>query len=264
MVFKVGYIWVGLMNVVSFFVEGCTGFGSTIVSAPVTMGVLGPRMGVPFGTMVTLPIFAVLCWNVRHNVSWKDLGKIVICTAPGLFIGSKLFYNMDESTALIALGTLVTTVAVVNIWKSIIVPFVLKKEVKEDDGVDTVGKKIFRFGCLILGGIVHGAFNTGGPLLIIYMIYAVEDKAKFRNTLVWVWLLLNGINAINQVRNGALTPELKGALAIGMPMSAVGFTLGVKFLDKINKAQFLRFVYVLLLAIGGNMLFSNLAAAGII
>lgn len=257
MVFDIGFIWVGLMNFVSFFIQGCTGFGSTVIAAAVTNGVLGTAVGVPFGTMVTIPLFIVLCLKERKNVAWLDLGKIVLFCIPGLFIGSKLFYSMDQTTAKIAIGALVTFIALMNIYKSIVKPLVLKKE-NEENTEDTMFKKVLRYACLALGGIVHGAFNIGGPLITVYTIYAVKEKEHFRNTMTWVWLILNLVNAFNQVRNGAWTPTLAGALTVGLPFAAAGFVLGVYFLKKINKETFLRIVYLVLLFVGGNMLYTNL------
>lgn len=257
MVFELGFIWVGLMNFVSFFIQGCTGFGSTVIAAAVTNGILGTECGVPFGTMITIPLFIVLCLKERKNVAWADLGKIVLFCIPGLFIGSWLFKSMDQTTAKILIGGLVTAIALMNIWKSIIKPLVLKKK-EEENQEDTLGKKIFRYGCLALGGVVHGAFNIGGPLITVYTIYAVKEKEHFRNTMTWVWLLLNIVNAFNQVRNGFFTPRLAGALAVGIPFAAVGFVLGVKFLKKIDKDTFLRIVYLVLLFVGGNMFLTNL------
>ena len=260
MVFELGFIWVGLMNLVSFFIQGCTGFGSTVIAAAVTNGILGTATGVPFGTMITIPLFVVLCFKERKNVAWLDLGKIVLFCIPGLFIGNMLFYSMDQTTAKITIGALVTFIALMNIYKSIIKPLVLKKVDTSENAEDTLVKKVLRYGCLALGGIVHGAFNIGGPLITVYTIYAVKEKEHFRNTMTWVWLVLNIINAFNQIRNGAWTPELAGALAVGLPFAALGFVLGVYFLKKINKETFLRIVYLVLLFVGGNMLYTNLLA----
>src|SRR6056297_1484004 len=143
-----------------------------------------------------------------------------------------------------------------NIYKHIIKPLVLKKE-EVIEAPDTIGKKIFRYGCLILGGIVHGAFTIGGPLITVYTLEAVKDKKKFRNTMTSLWCVLNVWNAFNQYRNGAFTWELGSALAIGLPFAALGFFLGMVFLEKINRMQFLRIVYIVLMFIGVNMFVRN-------
>ncbi|UEL47869.1 MULTISPECIES: sulfite exporter TauE/SafE family protein [Terrisporobacter] len=257
MTFEFDFILVGLMQIIGFFVQGCTGFGCTVIAAAVTNGLLGTAVGVPYGTLITLPFLYYLAFKSRHEVSWKDLLKIVVLCAPGIVLGNYLFYSVSETTAKIGIGVMVTIIALMNIYKYIIKPLVLKKE-ESDDEPDTLAKKIFSYGCLLVGGVVHGAFNIGGPLITVYTIGAVKDKEKFRNTMNMVWVVLNTYNAFNQYRNGAWNGQLFSALAIGVPMAAVGFFLGMSFLKKINRTQFLRIVYCVLLIIGGDMLIRNL------
>lgn len=259
MVFEFDFILVGLMQIVGFFVQGCTGFGCTVIAASVTNGILGTTVGVPYGTLITLPFLYFLGVKARKAVSWKDLLKIICLCAPGILIGNYLFYAISESIAKILIGAMVTLIALMNIVKHIINPLVLKKPV-DNDTQDTIEKKVFRYGCLILGGIVHGAFNIGGPLITVYTIEAVKEKEQFRNTMNMVWVILNTWNAIVQFRNGAWNGYLGGALLVGLPCAAVGFFLGMAFLKKINKETFLRIVYCVLLFIGANMLITNVMA----
>lgn len=259
MSFETSFIWVGLMQIVGFFVQGCTGFGCTVIAASVTNGLLGTETGVPYGTLITLPFLYFLAIKARKEVSWKDLGKIVLLCAPGILVGNYLFYAISPVIAKICIGAMVTFIALMNIYKTIFAPLVLKK-VADENAPDTTFKKALRYGCLILGGVVHGAFNIGGPLITVYTISAVKDKEKFRNTMNMVWVVLNTWNAFNQFRNGAFTPYLGSALVIGVPLAAIGFFLGMAFLKKIDKETFLRIVYVVLLFIGANMLFTSLRA----
>lgn len=55
MTFEFNFVLVGLMQIVGFFVQGCTGFGCTVIAAAVTNGLLGTTEGVPYGTLITLP-----------------------------------------------------------------------------------------------------------------------------------------------------------------------------------------------------------------
>lgn len=257
MTFTLDYLLVGLMQVIGFFVQGTTGFGCTVIAASVTNGLLGTTMGVPYGTLLTIPLLYFLAIKGRDDISWKDLGKIVLLCAPGIFVGQKLFYQITPETAKILIGAMVTLIALMNLHKYIIKPLVIKDK-DDDNTVDTLGKRIFRYGCLILGGIVHGAFNIGGPLITVYTLEAVQDKKKFRNTMTMLWVVLNTWNAVSQYQNGAFTPALMSALAVGLPLAAIGFFAGISFLEKINKEQFLRIVYVILLIIGLDMLLRNI------
>lgn len=254
--FDIGFLWVGLMQIFAFFVLGTTGFGATVISAPVTNGILGTAVGVPYGTLICIPFLYYLAIKERKLISWKDLAKIVILCAPGLMVGQYLFYQISPQTAKICIGIMVTAIAVMNIHKQIVKPLVIK-EVVEEEVEDTLKRKIFRYGCLILGGVVHGAFTIGGPLITVYTLEAVKDKKSFRNTMTSLWCILNVWNGFTQYRNGAFTPVLGTALLVGLPFAAVGYVLGMKFLDKINRVQFLRIVYLILLFIGLNMTIRN-------
>ena len=256
MTFEFSFILVALIQIIGFFVQGCTGFGCTVIAAAVTNGILGTKAGVPYGTLITLPFLYYLGIKEFKNVSWKDLAKIIALCLPGILVGNFLFYAISPNLAKIGIGAMVTLIALMNIYKTIVKPLVLKKA-DDGDEPDTPFKKIFRYGCLILGGIVHGAFNIGGPPITVYTIEAVQEKEKFRNTMNMVWVILNTWNAFNQFRNGAFTPYMLSALAVGLPLAALGFFIGMAFLKKINREQFLRIVYMVLLFVGGNMLLTS-------
>ena len=258
MTFEFNFVLVGLMQIVGFFVQGCTGFGCTVIAAAVTNGLLGTTEGVPYGTLITLPFLYFLGIKAFKEVSWKDLAKIIVLCMPGILVGNYLFHAISPVVAKICIGGMVTFIALMNIYKHIIKPLVLKKN--EEEEADTTFKKVLRYGCLILGGVVHGAFNIGGPLITVYTISAVKEKEKFRNTMKMVWVILNTWNAFSQFRSGVVTPHLWSALAVGAPMAAVGFFVGMAFLKKINKETFLRIVYCVLLFVGANMLITSLLA----
>ncbi|MGL5639025.1 MAG: TSUP family transporter [Cetobacterium sp.] len=252
--FNIDFLIVGLMQVVGFFVQGTTGFGCTVIAASVTNGILGTAIGVPYGTIITLPFLYYLGIKGRKDVSWKDLAKIVLGCAPGILIGNMLFSSISPQTAKIGIGTMIIIIATMNIHKHIVKPLILK-QVEEEVVEDTIGRKIFRYGCLLLGGVVHGAFTIGGPLITVYTLEAIKDKRKFRNTMTWLWCTLNVWNAYSQYNKVPFGDRsyLINALLVGLPLAGIGFFFGMRFLEKINRVQFLRIVYAVLMLIGVNM-----------
>ncbi len=258
-VFNMDYVWLGLYQVFAFFIQGVTGFGCTVLSAPFHSTVLGPAVGTAFATLLCAPTLIFLAIKEIKNVAWKDLGKIVLLCAPGVVIGNILLKQVDPNYAKVAIGGVVTFIALMNIYKTIVAPLILKKEFVED-APDTSLKKAVRYGALILGGIVHGAFTIGGPLITVYTLQAVKDKEKFRNTMTWVWVVLNTYNSISHYASGYYTPEMWSAFIIALPLALIGLIIGMKCLKKINKITFLRVVYVVLLIVGGNMFISSIQA----
>lgn len=259
MTFEIGFILLGLVQIFGFFVEGSAGFGCSVISAPFATSILGVETAIPFSAFMASTLTVILTLRCLKNISWKDLAKILLACLPGLLFGQYLFRVVDPDYAKIGIGAAVTIIALFKIYQNIVVPCVLKKE-KKEEAPDTMGKKVFRISCLLVGGVVHGAFNIGGPLITVYTLEAVKDKARFRNTMVCLWAILDCLNSFNHFRNGAWTPYFWSAILVCLPFAAVGFLLGIKFLDKINKEQFLRFVFIVLLAVGLNMLVRSVLA----
>ncbi|MDU1326209.1 MAG: sulfite exporter TauE/SafE family protein [Clostridiales bacterium] len=254
--FELNFLWIGLIEIFSHFVQGCTGFGATVIAAPVVTGLLGTAEGVPYGTLITMPMLYVLGIKAFKQVSWKDLAKIVILMAPGVLVGHYLFLNISPNTAKVCIGFIVTCIALRGVYQK----FVLEpRKAKQADAVEaekpeTMARKVFRYGCLLLGGAIHGAFNIGGPLVTVYTIYSVKDKSSFRATMTWVWIIINTcFNMVNQYRTGQWTEHMWWALAVGVPLAAIGFYLGGVFHKKINHDTFLKLVYVVLTIVGGDM-----------
>lgn len=44
---------------------------------------------------------------------------------------------------------------------------------------------------LIPGGIIHGAFGTGGAAITIFGRYTLPEKEAFRGSLSLMWVILN-------------------------------------------------------------------------
>ncbi len=258
-IFNINYVWLALYQLFAFFVQGLTGFGSTVLAAPFHTSVLGPASGTAYATLLCTPTLIFLGIKEIKNVSWKDLLKIVIVCTPGLLVGQFLLQQVDPAVAKLAIGIIVTLIASMNIYKTIIAPLVLKKEFEENPPI-TTKSKILGYIALAFGGIVHGAFTSGGPFITIYTLQAVKDKVKFRNTMTWVWVVLNLMNSVKHFTAGYYTDEMWSALALGLPFAFIGLFIGMKMLDKVNKITFLRAVYIMLLIIGINSIYSNLGS----
>ncbi len=258
-IFSMQALFLAIYQLFAFFVQGLTGFGSTVLAAPFHTGILGPASGTAFATLLCAPTLYFLAIKEIKNVSWKDLIKIVLVCTPGLLVGQWLLQAVDPAIAKLAIGVIVTFIALMNIYKTIIAPLVLKKEYNENEP-DTLKKKIVRYVALGVGGIVHGAFTSGGPFITIYTLEAVKDKAKFRNTMTWVWVVLNTMNSIKHYSAGYFNDEMWSALIMALPFAFTGMFVGMKMLDKVEKITFLRAVYVLLLIIGLSSIQSNIGA----
>ena len=235
MIFELKMLFIGMLQSFGYFVEGCAGFGGSVISSPINAALIGPDTSIPFATMLALPVLYYSAITGFKTTSWKDLGKILLFMAPGFILGNYL-------------GIIINA----DIFK---IP-----EEEEDDESDTLGKKVFRYTCLIIGATVHGAFTIGGPLITVYTLNAVKDKYRFRSTMLTMWCILDTINAVRHCVTGRWTPEVLGYFVCAVPFTILGYYFGIKLLHKVNRAQFLRFIYVVLLGTGGSMFVTSLLA----
>lgn len=53
-------------------------------------------------------------------------------------------------------------------------------------------------------------FVSGGALLVVYAAQVLKEKEEFRATLAPVWVVLNSILLVSQVRQGVLQREISG------------------------------------------------------
>ena len=103
---------------------------------------------------------------------------------------------------------------------------------------------------LILSGIIHGMFVSGGSLLVIYMAERLDDKTAFRSTLSAVWVILNGILLVTQIFSGDITGEVAMNQLIALPVLFLAMYIGSVLFKRMEQRTFLIITYILLLISG--------------
>lgn len=257
MIFEWSFIWVAIVEMFCQIVQGITGFGATVLGAPFITALLGTQTGGPYGTLISHILLIGMAIPCFKKVSWRDLVKVIVVCGPFEFIGAYWGYKVPSVVTQIIIGAAVTLIACINIYKIFIKEAIDKKRglsLDSEQHSGTAAEKVFQYGCLVIGGLVNGAYSVGGPLITVYALNAIQDKEKFRNTMVWVWVIMNSILVIpQQIIGGLYTPRLLSCIVITMPLSVLGVFIGMKLMKRIDKELFLKIVYVLLLIVGGNM-----------
>ena len=106
-----------------------------------------------------------------------------------------------------------------------------------------------------LGGIVHGAFASGGPFVVLYAVKKLEDKGEFRATLCLLWASLNTVLMIDFYQDGIFTTEIMTELGILMPFLVAGIISGELIHNKVDPEIFKKIVFTVLLITGIIMFF---------
>lgn len=107
---------------------------------------------------------------------------------------------------------------------------------------------------LLLAGIIHGMFVSGGALLVIYATQVLKDKEEFRATVAPVWVVLNSCLMFTQMRAGLIGQADVRLILISIVPLLVATWIGKKLVKKVSQKVFLNLTYILLLISGISLI----------
>lgn len=231
-----------LVVFVSFLVEAAAGFGSMVVA--LTLGAVWFEVDALMVWLV--PVNMVLsAWLVLRElpfVKWRFLGTLAPLMGVGLAGGTFVARWLGDGGALKA--TFGLFVVVIASWQ------LLRAEPR-------AFSLSVRVPLLLLAGVVHGVFATGGPLAVFVSANALPDKRSFRGTLSMLWLALN---ALVLLRLPLTNASLQTSALMLVPLS-LGIAGGELLHRRIDERRFRAVVSALLLIAGAVLTVTSLQKA---
>lgn len=228
----------GIVVLITHFLEAITGFGCTALALPFCILIIGIKTAVP--TLIILAWFLSLCIIIIDfkSIVWKQYLRILAFVGIGLPIGMIIFSRLPEGILKKILGAFMVLVAIRGLYISI-----------TGSNKLNLNKNILNF-ILFLGGIVHGAFGTGGPFVVIYAASALPKKSNFRATLCTLWFTLNTVIIAKYISSSVINPNILKLLLCVLPFLFVGMILGNKAHKIVNENLFIKLVYTILFISG--------------
>lgn len=251
------YILFLVVLFVSHTIHGITGFAGAVLALSPSLMLVGYDVAKPIINVLGLLSGIYVFVGSRKDIDWKELKKIVIVMAVGIVGGIMIrgfFVGKDQALYKI-LGVFVIFLALqgaVTMWKTR--EGAVKPAAEEKAGAETGKKTGSGMPLLILAGIIHGLFVSGGPLLIGYLTKRISDKARFRATIATVWVFLNGMILVDDIRAGLWNMELLKTQLIAVPILFAAMYLGGKLCRWMSQRVFMIITYVLLFISGISLL----------
>ena len=215
-------------------IQAITGFAGTVLAMPPSIKLIGVNDAkVILNIMALISCFIIAVKNIKY-INKKELRKIVIFMSVGMIIGIEVLKIFPTNILLKVYGMIIILIAVKNLC--------LKKDIKFP--------KVAMIFILIISGIIHGMFVSGGALLVVYAASVLKDKDEFRATISPVWVILNSFLLITQISNNMITSENIILSLICIIPLFLAIWLGNKIQKKIDQKSFLKIVYILLIISG--------------
>lgn len=141
-----------LVLFVSNVIQAITGFAGTVLAMPPSVYLLGlDHAKVVLNVMAWLSGLMIAVTGYRH-INWKELLKMSAVMLVGMFAGIQIFRIVKSENILLTIyGIIIVVVALKNLC--------IHTEKKLPDLILWI--------VLILAGIIHGMFVSGGALLVI-------------------------------------------------------------------------------------------------
>lgn len=237
---------IGGIVFLTHYQEGITGFGCSVLALPFVTMLVGLQMAVPVLVILGWLIAIGIVLLDKRGIEWNEFGIIVVLAGIGLPVGMWASGSLPENTLKWVLAVFMILVGIHGVIRQGL-RYTPPKEM-------TLRRRLMLSVFVPMGGIMQGAFASGGPLVVIYGTRAMPNKSVFRGTLCIVWIVTNAIMIGRFAIKGALTPDVLRLTGICVPFVLAGMLLGNRSHYRVNEVMFRRIVYGVLIAAGSALM----------
>ena len=230
--------------------KGGFGGGLGVLAVPLMALVVSPVQA----AAVMLPILCVMdlvgLWAYRGKWLWPELRILAPASLIGIAAGTALFGYMSAATIKLCIGI----VAIVFGAHYLVA-------VSRGSGSDPAYlPPSAGMVAGAVGGFTSFVAHAGGPPISIYLLRRPLDRFDFVATTVLLFAVINYVKLVPYAWLGQLSSQNLLTSLVLSPLAPLGVYTGVWLTRRVSDAFFFRFMYLLLLLVGGKLLWDGLAA----
>ena len=221
--------------VVAMFVQTSTGFGSALIAMSFLISLFGPDVARPLFAISFSSVAIVITYRYRHHLKFKKIWRIMLITIISIPIGVNIIPSLNPTITKAIFGVFVSAYALYSILG-------FKPARLQSTGWQWVAG--------IIGGMVSGAFNTSGPVYIVYGDTQGWKPFEFKGNLQALFFTNSLLTTTNHFLAGNITPKVLSLWIYAVPGIIVGISLGF-LMDRFIKPEPFRKVVLVLLFLSG-------------
>lgn len=231
-----------LISIIFFamFVQGAVGFGSALIAMPVLIALLDFKVASPLFALIAQTAGIIMLIRYRQHFYVRGLWRLFIASLCAIPIGIMLVQRIDQALALGILGIVMIAYSLYGLFGT---------------GVPTLHNPRWGFVFGFANGVLHGAYNTGGPPLVIYGNAMRWTPTEFKTNLQTLFFI-NGLIVIatHAVNNHYNSTVFTYYFVMIIPVF-LGLMVGQSMDRWIAPEVFRRGVQVLLIILGLTLIF---------
>ena len=221
--------------------QGFLGFGFAIVAMA---GLTLSRDLLHAAGVVNLTgilVAALVLTALRREVLWRPALRMIPGVLVGVVLGVSALGALDRDLMVRTLGV---TIVAISLW-NLRTPTPQTGEAPIWDGVAG-----------LLGGLLGGAFNTGGPAIVAHLYRRPDSPQAVKATNQLIFLTMGLARLPTATAQGQMTSSIWIEAAIMAPILVTGLLIGIRLGRRVSPAQFRRVSWLALGAMGGALVFS--------
>ena len=234
-------ILIGLVVFLAAMIQGLLGFGGALIAMPLLVIIIGIKTATPVYALVGILSTLLNAIRLREHTTPRDLVKLVAPAIMGIPLGILLLSRVDSVYVTATLGIILILYASYNLfgWS-----------------MPALTNPAWAYLAGFSSGILSGAFNTGGPPVIVYASTRSWSADRFRGNLQTYFLIISVFLLLGHGLSGNLSPDVWRMAFFAVPALIVGQWVGVRLCRIMNPDHFRKLVLVFLLILGAQLLVS--------
>ncbi len=211
------------------------GFGDALFAMPLMSLVVGVTSATPVMGLVSLVVAVAALIPSRRHLDMAAIKRLLVGSMAGIPVGVLLLRRVQEQLLRVGLGASVVLFGL-YMFGSPRMPNLRDR------------RWAFPFG--FLSGCLGGAYNIGGPPIVLYGAMRRWPPARFRATLHGGFLPASIVIALIQGVGGLWTSRVWTLFAFSLPSLGAAMLLGERLVQRADPARFERYLSVVLVALG--------------
>lgn len=217
------------------FIHSTVGFGSALIQMPLLTLLVGITLATPLVGLLGVVMVMIIAGGSWRSINFADVWRLIVTSLAGIPCGLFILKTAPEGLVKALLGLLIISFSLYNLVRP---------------NLPTLRAASWAFGFGFLAGILSGAYNTGGPPIVLYGALRRWPPASFRATMQGYfvpgsWLVVFG-HGLGRLWSGEVFFLFGLSL---LPMLAAVY-LGGRLNRHLPAGRFDRLLHLLLIGLG--------------
>jgi uncharacterized membrane protein YfcA len=178
---------------------------------------------------------------LRREALWRPALRMIPGVLVGVVLGVAALGSLDRDFMVRTLGV---TIILISLW-NLRTPTLQSGEAPIRDGIAG-----------LLGGLLGGAFNTGGPAIVAHLYRRPDPPQALKATNQLIFLSMGLTRLPAATAQGQITSAIWIEASIMAPFVLAGLLIGIWLSRRVSPTQFRRISWLALGIMGGALVFS--------